>query len=71
VDVVLIRLLAVALALLGAGAGVVAYLVAWIVIPKDRPAYPVAGPPAATPPPATPPAATPPTATPPAAASGS
>src|SRR5262252_8928334 len=38
VDVVLIRLLAVVLAIVGGGAGVIAYLVAWIVIPKDQPA---------------------------------
>ena len=37
VDAVLIRLLAVVLAIVGGGAGLIAYLVAWIVIPKDRP----------------------------------
>ena len=36
VDAVLIRLLAVVLAIVGGGAGLIAYLVAWIVIPKDR-----------------------------------
>jgi phage shock protein C len=43
VDAVLIRLLAVVLAIVGGGAGLIAYLIAWIVIPKDQP---VAGPPA-------------------------
>ena len=36
VDAVLIRLLAVVLTIVGGGAGLIAYLVAWIVIPKDR-----------------------------------
>jgi phage shock protein C len=36
VDAVLIRLLAVVLTIAGGGAGLIAYLVAWIVIPKDR-----------------------------------
>jgi phage shock protein C len=44
VDAVLIRLLAVVLAIVGGGTGLIAYLIAWIVIPKDRPvAAPVAG----------------------------
>jgi len=43
VDAVLIRLLAVVLAIVGGGAGLIAYLIAWIVIPKDRPAAPPAG----------------------------
>src|SRR5215471_5524003 len=47
VDVVLIRLLAVVLAIVGGGAGVIAYLVAWIVIPKDQPVAPPAGQPTA------------------------
>ena len=38
VDAVLIRLLAVVLAIVGSGAGLIAYLIAWIVIPKDQPA---------------------------------
>ena len=37
VDTVVIRLLAVVLAIVGGGAGLIAYLIAWIVIPKDRP----------------------------------
>jgi len=36
VDAVLIRLLAVVLTIVSGGAGLIAYLVAWIVIPKDR-----------------------------------
>ena len=43
VDAVLIRLLAVVLAIVGGGTGLIAYLIAWIVIPKDQP---VAAPPA-------------------------
>ena len=43
VDAVLIRLLFAALTIMGFGAGVVAYLVAWIVIPKDRPVAPYPG----------------------------
>ena len=46
VDAVLIRLLAVVLAIVGGGAGLIAYLIAWIVIPKDQP---VAAPPATQP----------------------
>jgi phage shock protein C len=38
VDAVVIRLLAVVLAIVGGGAGLIAYLIAWIVIPKDQPA---------------------------------
>ena len=37
VDAVVIRLLAVVLAIVGGGAGLIAYLIAWIVIPKDQP----------------------------------
>lgn len=37
VDTVVIRLLAVVLAIVGGGAGLIAYLIAWIVIPKDQP----------------------------------
>jgi phage shock protein C len=36
VDAVLVRLLAVVLTIVGGGIGLVAYLVAWIVVPKDR-----------------------------------
>ena len=43
VDAVLIRLLAVVLAIVGGGAGLIAYLIAWIVIPKDRPVASPAG----------------------------
>ena len=43
VDAVLIRLLAVVLAIVSGGTGLIAYLVAWIVIPKDRPVAPPAG----------------------------
>ena len=50
VDAVLIRLLAVVLAIVGGGAGLIAYLIAWIVIPKDQPAAtPMAGPSTAVP----------------------
>jgi len=37
VDAVVIRLLAVVLAIVGGGAGLIAYLIAWVVIPKDQP----------------------------------
>jgi phage shock protein C len=37
VDVVLVRIIWLALAL-GAGVGFIAYLVAWIIMPKERPA---------------------------------
>ncbi|MEP6598958.1 MAG: PspC domain-containing protein [Actinomycetota bacterium] len=40
IDPVLVRLLVVALALFGAGSGIVAYLIAWMVIPAERNAQP-------------------------------
>jgi phage shock protein C len=49
VDAVLIRLLAVVLTILGGGAGLIAYLIAWIVIPKDRPVDTLAGQPTSVP----------------------
>ena len=45
IDVTLVRVLTVLATVLGAGSVVIAYLVAWVIVPKDVDAYAVSPPP--------------------------